>query len=151
MPELMELLNLIGGQSTPPSFGGPTPPQGMPYPLGTQGGNSHSMAGLAGVGLVQLLGELRKYEKAKNSVGMQLDKPTQVSPFAPGIGPADLQARASRMAGQQSPPGPPGAMPGGPPPGMPPGMPGGMPPSGAPPGAGGLLAMLAARGRPGGM
>lgn len=146
--DLMQLLDTIGGRSTPPAMGGPQPPNGTPYPLGAQGANNNAMAALAGIGMMQMMSETRKLQKAQNTVGMNLDKPTQVNPGQPGIGQADLQARAAAMASQQSPQGgPPGA-----PPGMPMPPPGGGGPPGMPPGGGGmpnpgmLAAMLAARG-----
>ena len=154
MQDLMNLLNMIGGRNTPPAMGGPTPPQGTPYPIGAMGANNTAMAALAGIGMMQALDTMRKYEKTKNSVGMSLDKPQEVSPMASGIGPADLQARAQRMGAQQSPQGPPGGPPSGMP-GMPPMMGGGggggpvMPPGGMPPGM--LMALLAQRGQGGGM
>ena len=145
MQELIDLLDKIGGTGQPPSMGGPQPPNGMPYPLGAMGANNTSMAALAGIGMMQALDTMRKYKKAENTVGMNLDKPQQVSPMASGIGPADLQARAARMGAQQSPQaGPPGMPPmgGGGAPVMPPGQ---SPPPGA------LMAMLAQRMGGGGM
>ena len=140
MPDMMQLLDMLGGKSQPPTMGGPQPPQGMPYPLGAQGGNQTAMAALAGIGMMNMLAETRKATKAENSVGMQLDKPTQVDPNASGIGQADLQARAQRMASQQSPQ---GGMPGGAPGGMPPGGGGPQMPPGQGPGPGALMALLA--------
>lgn len=142
MQDFMELMGLLGGKSTPPAMGGPTPPNGTPYPLGMMGANNTTMAALAGIGMMNAMSEYRKLTKAQNSVGMELPKPTQTSPMASGIGPADLQQRGAQVAGQQSPQGPP--------PGMPPGG-GGMapPPGGMPPGM--LAAMLAQRMGGGGM
>ena len=132
--DLNTLMAAVGGQSQPPGEGGPQPPEGMPYPMGQQGGNQNLLAALAGIGFMQALDSLRKYVKASNTVGMNLDKPTQVNPNSPGLGPADIQARAQRMAAQPSPYGMPQA--GGQPP-----MPGGEAPQAGP---GGMLGMLAA-------
>ena len=137
--DLMQLLGMLGGQSTPPAMGGPQPPQGMPYPLGAQGGNQNALAALAGIGMMQMMSETRKLTKAQNTVGMSLPKPTQTSPMAGGIGQADLQQRGAQVAGQASPQAMmPGAM--GPRPGMPPQM------AQAQQSPGAMMSMLAQRG-----
>ena len=132
MPALDELMQAVGGQDPPPAMGGPQPPAGMPYPMGIKGGNGQLLAALAGIGFMSAISEIRKYEKAKNSVGMRLDKATMVPPGQPNLGPADLQARAAGMAAQPSP-----TMMGGPP---------GDAGAGPPAGIGALLAQLAGRG-----
>jgi hypothetical protein len=149
--DLVQLLDMIGGKTTPPAMGGEPPQPGTPYPLGAMGaGTPTALAALSGIGMMQMMDSYRKLVKSQSSVGMSLNKPTEVSPMASGIGPADLQQRAQMMASQQSPQGPPGGMPGG--------MPGMMSPGGGPqmppgqsPGPGQLMAMLAQMRGGGGM
>jgi len=97
--DLGAVMSMLGGQSTPPSFGGPQPPPGMPSPFGALGGNDKLQTALAAIGAMSLLGEMRKLMKTSQTVGMRLDKPTQVNPAAPGLGPQDIQARIPAALG----------------------------------------------------